>query len=177
MGWLRRPVWRDDSQTDESLVMDGPAGREGEPLVFLRVMLALGWVLGTAAMMYGALVLDTWAAPGEPTVRTLGSGIARILQWAAGLAAGAPLAALLLAWWGQDRQAARRWTVALAVGLLTAGLILAYRQTYLHRLHQCVAETRAAGGQASDTSCVENADVACRHQETIFSPRCPFARP
>lgn len=74
------------------------------------------------------------------------------LTLAAVIATGTPLAALLLARFGHNRNAVARRTAALVIGLIAAGLILLTRPDYRH---QCVGY---AAGPENTPHCVMHSD-------------------
>lgn len=98
-----------------------------------RILLGLVAVLGTlACLLYAAFVSAPFPPDVVPTRADVLAGHQALLL-AAALAAGAPLAALLLALLVHNRGALRLWTAAFVLGLITASLILHHQPDYLYR--------------------------------------------
>lgn len=131
---------------------DRTSTRGGSDATFpLRLLLAALAILGTAVSLFEALFRASSFPPNSwPTRADILSGD-RALILAAVIAAGAPLAALLLAWLVHNRGAVARWAVVFAIGLIAAGLILHSRHDYLQ---QCLPERQPGG-----TYCAEYRDA------------------
>lgn len=125
----------------------------------LRLLLGVGGILGPAVCLsYAALMTANWT--GDMTTRAQILAGDRALLLAAAIAAGAPLAALLLAWSDHNRGAVQRWAVACVLGLIAAGSIFLGRHDYLH---QCLSSRTDQRG----THCVEYSD-AWRYAPLVY---------
>ncbi|MCK9900771.1 hypothetical protein MXD63_11850 [Frankia sp. Cpl3] len=134
---------------------DRTSGWAGFDATFLlRLLLGVGGIFGTAVSLFGAMLMAT-NMTGDPTTRSQILAGDRALILAAVIAAGAPLAALLLAWLVHNRGAVQRWTVASVVGLIAAVVILSSRYSYLH---QCLS-TSSTSWPGGGTHCDEYSDA------------------
>ncbi|MDT3441629.1 hypothetical protein [Pseudofrankia sp. BMG5.37] len=135
--------------TDQTSAQDG-----FDVTFFLRLLLGVGGILGTAIYLFDAMLTASNFPPSDelPTRAAILSGDRALIR-AAVIVAGAPLAALVLAWLVHNRGAVKRWTVAFVIGLIAAGLILDSRHDYLHQCLLTATEDRLG------KHCVEYTDA------------------